>query len=185
MSTDTIVDSILTFGLRNGSLEAFEKLYHRYKNKLYLFSLKYLDDSVDAEETVQIVFISLWENRRNLDEKLSVKSFLYKATINHVYNIFKKRAVHLRYVNHELLMPEKSVNQTYEQIYSTELEKKIERIISYLPAQQQKIMNFSRFDGLSNEEIAQKLDLSVRTIENQLYRATKILREHLKSEINT
>jgi RNA polymerase sigma-70 factor (ECF subfamily) len=183
LSTDTIVDSILTFRLRNGSLEAFEKLYHRYKNKLYLFSLKYLDDNVDAEETVQIVFISLWENRNNLDEKRSVKSFLYKATVNHVYNIFKKRAVHLRYVNQELLKPEKSVNQTYEQIYTTELEKKIEIIIKTLPEKQQRIMNLSRFDGFTNEEIAKKLDLSIRTVENQLFRATKILKEHLKEEI--
>jgi len=176
-------DCFLTSGIRSGSLKAFEQLYHRYKEKLYYFSLKYLNDRDEAEEIVQIVFISLWEHRNTLESSLSVKSYLYKSTVNNIFNFLKKKAIRIRYANEEMLKLEESSNQTYEQMFYNDLEKKIEAIILSLPPQQQKILNLSRFDGLSNDEIASKMELSVRTVENQIYRATKILKEHIKSEI--
>lgn len=162
-------------------MEAFEQLFHRYKKKLYYFSLKYIDDTFDAEELVQTVFINLWEHRKSLDESRSVKNYLYKSAVNLIYNNLKRKAVRRNYVNQELSKPEKCVNQTYEQIFYNELEKKIDNILLSLPPQQQKIINFSRFDGLSHEEIAKKLELSVRTVENQIYRATKVLKKQLKA----
>jgi len=176
-------DSELTSMIKKDSLKAFEQLYHRYKKKLYCFSLKYVENSFEAEEIVQIVFINTWDHRKTLDENQSVRSYLYKSVVNLVYNSLKKKAIRSKYINRELLNPEKAVNQTYELIFFKELEAKIETVISQLPPQQQKILNYSRFEGLSPIEIAEKLELSVRTVENQIYRASKILREQIKNEI--
>lgn len=176
-------DDFLAAGIKNDNLEAFELLYHRYKKKLYYFSLRYLKDSAEAEEMVQMVFINVWEHRKTLDETLSVKSYIYRSTVNNIYNCLKKRAVRQNYIDRELQNPERSANQTYEHIYYKDLEKTIGIIISSLPPQQQKIFQLSRIEGLSHEEIASKLELSIRTVENQIYRVTKVLKKQLKADL--
>lgn len=176
-------DKILASGIRDGSLSAFELLYNRYKKKLYYFSLRYLEDTTDSEELVQMVFISIWEHRKTLDNSKSIKSYIYKSAVNYIYNCLKKKAIRNKYLEHEMLQPESSVNQTYEQIFYNDLERRIDSILSSLTQQQQKIFNIRRSEGLSHEEIARRLELSVRTVENQIYRVKKILKEKLKAEV--
>lgn len=165
------------------NLKAFELLYHRYKEKIYFFSLRYLADKSDSEEIVQMVFISLWEHRKTLDVSKSIKSYLYKITVNHIYNYLKKKAIQRRYIETELLKSEGYSNSTLDNIFYIELEKKIKLIISSLSPQQQLIFRLSRFEGLSHEEIAKKLELSIRTVENQIYRVLKVIKMHLKEEL--
>lgn len=176
-------DNILAARIRNDSLEAFKLLYNRYSKKLYYFSLRYLEDNADAEEIVQVVFISVWEHRKTLDDTRSVKNYIYKSAVNNIYNYLKKKAIRRKYVEQELQKPEGSVNQTYDQIFYKELEKRIDTIVTSLPTQQQKIFNLSRHEGLSHEEIARKFELSVRTVENQIYRVIKVIKKHMKSEM--
>ena len=176
-------DHILAFKIRNDNLEAFELLYNRYKRKLYCFSLKYLENSSDAEELVQVVFISLWEHRKNIDDTKLIKNYIYKSAVNYIYNFLKKKSIRKRYLEFEWQKPEGSVNQTYDNLFYLDLEKRLDIIIGSLPPQQQKIFYLSRFIGLSHENIARKLGLSVRTVENQIYRVAKILKRHLKSEM--
>ena len=181
MQNSNIDDNILSSRIKDGNSEAFEILYNRYKNILYCFSLKYLHDPEDAEGLVQFVFISVWEHRKTLDEKKSLKSYLYKITINQIYNNLKKKALRRRFIITELKKPELSTNP-YNEIFYKDLDEKIDEIVTSLPPQQQKIFNFRRFEGLSHEEIAEKLSLSVRTVENQIYRVTKILKHNFESE---
>lgn len=181
MFTDLTDDKVLSSGIKNDNLEAYKILYHRYKKKLFRFSLRYLKESDDAEEIVQLVFISLWEHRKTLDVTLSLKSYIYKTAVNNIYSFLRKKAVRQNYIEQEMQNPEKSGNQTYEHIYYKDLEKIIGIIVSSLPPQQQKIFHLSRFEGLSHEEIANKLDLSVRTVENQIYRVKKVIK-HLLEE---
>lgn len=176
-------DTTLASGIRMDNLKAFELLYHRYKEKIYFFSLRYLADKSDSEEIVQMVFISLWEHRKTLDVSKSIKSYLYKITVNHIYNYLKKKAIQRRYIETELLKSEGYSNSTLDNIFYIELEKKIKLIISSLSPQQQLIFRLSRFEGLSHEEIAKKLELSIRTVENQIYRVLKVIKMHLKEEL--
>jgi RNA polymerase sigma-70 factor (ECF subfamily) len=176
-------DTTLASGIRKDNLKAFELLYDRYKEKIYFFSIRYLADKSDAEEIVQMVFISLWEHRQTLDVSKSIKSYIYKITVNHIYNYLKKKAIQRRYIETELLKSEGSSNSTLDNIFYIELEKKIILIISSLSAQQQLIFRLSRFEGLSHEEIAKKLELSIRTVENQIYRVLKVIKMHLKEEL--
>jgi RNA polymerase sigma-70 factor, ECF subfamily len=176
-------DNILASRIRNDNLEAFELLFNRYNKKLYYFSLRYLEDTDDAEELVQVVFISVWEHRKMLEHDKSIKNYIYKSAINYIYNYLKKKAIRRRYVEQELKKPERSANQTYDQIFYKDLEKRIDVIVTSLPPHQQKIFNLSRHEGLSYEEIAKKLELSVRTVENQIYRVIKVIKNHLKSEM--
>lgn len=170
----------LVIDIRNDSVDAFKLLYNRYNKKLYYFSLRYLSDLEEAEELVQSVFISIWEHRQSLDATMPVKNYIYKSAVNYIYNYLKKKAIRARFVESELQKGELQSNQTYDQIFFHDLEKSISSIVKTLSSQQQKIFKLSRFEGLSHEEIAKDLDLSVRTVENQIYRALKIIKSKLK-----
>ena len=174
-------DNMLVIRIRNDSKDSFKMLYDRYNKKLYYFSLRYLGNIEEAEELVQSVFINIWEHRKSLDETISVKNYIYRSAVNYTYNYLKKKAIRARFVEAELQKGEPESNTTYDQIFFHDLEGSISTIVETLPAQQQKIFQLSRFEGLSHEEIAKNLDLSVRTVENQIYRALKIIKSKLKS----
>jgi len=161
----------------------FTDLIIRYSKKLYYFSLRYLGNNEEAEELVQSVFINIWEHRKSLDETMSVKNYIYRSAVNYIYNYLKKKAIRARFVESELQKGELQSNNTYDQIIFHDLERSIKLIVETLPSQQQKIFQLSRFEGLSHEEIAKDLDLSVRTVENQIFRALKIIKSKLKGDI--
>lgn len=179
-NSENIGDNILAGRIRDGDIGAFKLLYDRYSKKLYYFSLKYLHNTYEAEELVQSIFVSIWEHRKSLDASRSLKNYIYRSAVNYIYNYMKKRAIRERYIETEIQNGELHSNQTYEQIHLHDLEKFISFIVEALPSQQQKIFQLSRFDGLSHKEIAVKLNLSVRTVENSIYRALKLIREMLK-----
>jgi RNA polymerase sigma-70 factor (ECF subfamily) len=176
-------DSLLAIRIRDDNKDAFKFLYNRYHRKLYYFSLKYLGNNEEAEELVQSVFISIWEHRKALDETMAIKSYIYRSSVNYIYNYLKKKAIRIRFIDAELQKDEIESNQTWDQLLFHDLEKSINLIVDKLPPQQQKNFRLSRFDGLTHEKIAKKLDLSVRTVENQIYRALSIIKNKLKDSI--
>jgi RNA polymerase sigma-70 factor (ECF subfamily) len=166
-------DSFLSSGIRNDNMDCFEVLYKRYKSKLYFFSLKFLKDTEEAEDLVQTVFINLWEHRKSLDDSLSVKSYIYKSAVNAIYNRLKRKALLKRFIQNELKEPVLSCNPTYDKIFYDDLDRSIESVLDNMPLKQKMIFNLSRNEGLSHKEISDKLNLSVRTVENQIYRTIK------------
>jgi len=176
---DNISDSLLVTRIRQNDKDAFRFLYNRYNKKIYFFSLRYFGNNTEAEELVQTVFISVWENRESLDPGNSVKSYIYKSAVNYIYNYLKKRAIHARFIESEIKKGETPSNNTYEQVFFHDLEHSINSAVETLPPQQQKIFKLSHFAGLTHKEIAKRLDLSVRTVENQMYRAVKMLKNNL------
>jgi RNA polymerase sigma-70 factor, ECF subfamily len=177
---DNVTDNLLVTRIRQNDTRAFKLLYDRYSKKIYFFSLKYLGNNVEAEELVQSVFINVWENRGSLDPGNSVKSYIYKSAVNYIYNYLKKKAIHARFIESQMHENEIQSDNSYEEVIFHDLEKSIKTVVETLPSQQQRIFQLSRHDGLTYQEIAVKLDLSVRTVENQMYRALKTLKKMLK-----
>lgn len=173
-------DSLLVSELKNGSFKAFEALYNLYKKKLYNFSFQYLKNHDETEELLQAVFVSLWEHRQNLDSSLPVKNFLYRCTTNKIYDQLRKQYVHNRYVDHKLRNQETHDSDTIENIYLKELQESLNKIMEELPEQQRNVFFLSRYQYLSNKEIAAKLNISVRTVETQIYRVIKKIKNKLK-----
>jgi RNA polymerase sigma-70 factor (ECF subfamily) len=180
-NTDTIDDGILVERIRQNDKDAFRLLYNRYSRKIFFFSLKQLGSESEAEELVQSVFIRIWENRESLDPVWPVKSYIYRSAVNYIYNFLKKKSIHDRYISAQAASGELQSDPTYEQVFFNDLEKSINSIVSVLPEQQQRIFQLSRNRGLSNKEIARILGISVRTVENQIYRAVKTIKIALKS----
>ena len=177
---DNVSDELLVSRIRQNDKDAFKSLYNRYSKKIYFFSLKYLKNRVEVEELVQSVFINVWCNRKFLDASFPVKSYIYKSAVNFIYNYLKKTAIRNRFIESEILKGETHSDLTYEQVFFRDLERTIISVVETLPSQQQKIFRLSRYEGLTHQEIAEKLDISVRTVENQIYRALKMIRTILR-----
>lgn len=169
--------------IRKGDREAFSSFFNKYKSDVYYYSLKYLGDADESEELVQSVFVSIWEHRRYIDKKMSLKNYLYRSVVNSIYNSLRARAVRRAYLIKELKKPE-GITDPYDQIFCNDLEEKLDQIICSLPQQQKLILECRRNEGLSIKEIALKLNLSVRTVENHIYRINKVLRKSFRSEMN-
>jgi len=154
---------------------AFEALFRKFFPALMAFSLKYLPDEDDAREVVHNVFINLWDKKASLDTSQSLKSYLFTAVHNRSLNVLRDRR---KFSDEE--MPEISSGENvHAQMESVELEEHINDVIAGLPEKCREIFELNRFDGLTYGEIAEKLGISVKTVENQMSKALRILREKL------
>lgn len=169
--------------IKNGNKEAYRQFYNLYSKKVYGFAYSYLKSASEAEEVIQVVFVKIWENRSEINDDLSLQSYLYKITINHIYNIFKFKKVRATAHNDQLLLGEKSDNSTLENIYFNNLQENINILIEELPEQRKMIFKLSRIKGLSHEEIAKKMAISVRTVESQVYKTLKFLKKNLNEDL--
>ena len=154
---------------------SFEELFREYFPPLMVFARKILSDEDDAREVVHKVFINLWEKREKIDLSASLKSYLFTSVHNRSLNVIRDRK---KFSSEEV--PEVPGEwDVSAQIESMELEEKIMETIESLPERCRQIFELNRFDGLKYSEIATKLDISVKTVENQMSKALKILREKL------
>ncbi|MDO9339769.1 MAG: RNA polymerase sigma-70 factor, partial [Bacteroidales bacterium] len=174
------VESLLVRNLSKGNLLAFNTLYKEYSGRLYRFALGYLKSEAEAEELVQEVFTIIWEKRADLKEELSFKSFLFTIAFNIIRKHFRTKAYLSEYfktgISDDLDM-QTSQKVTYDSLYQF-----ITELVNQLPARRKEIFIKSRFEGLSIKEIAEKLKISHKTVENQLTDALKIIRTNLNRE---
>lgn len=155
--------------------QAFERLFREYFTPLMTFSRRILGNEDDAREVVHQVFIKLWEKRSEVDISTSLKSYLFTAVNNRSLNVIRDRR---KFSSEEV--PERAGEwDVSAEIESMELEEKIRGVIDSLPEKCRMIFEMNRFDGLKYAEIATQLDISVKTVENQMSKALKILRDQL------
>lgn len=183
MSESDFDDKTIASLIRKGDREAFSSFFNKYKSDVYYYSLRYFGDTDEAEELVQSVFVSIWEHRRYIDKKMSLKNYLYRSVINAIYNSLRRRAIRRAYLIKELKRPE-GVTNPYDQIFCNDLEERLDQVINSLPPQQKRIMECRRIEGLSLKETALRLNLSIRTVETQIYRINKTLKKIFRSELN-
>jgi len=173
-------ESLLVQNLSKGNLLAFNTLYNEYSNRLYRFALGYLKSEAEAEELVQEVFTKIWEKRADLKRELSFKSFLFTIAFNIIRRHFRTKAYLSEYFKTGVISePDMQTSQkiTYDSLYQY-----ITELVNQLPERRKEIFIKSRFEGLSINEIAEKLKISHKTVENQLTDALKFIRTNLNRE---
>ena len=154
---------------------SFEELFRIYFTPLMAFARKILVDEDEAREVVQKVFIALWEKREEIDLTSSIKPYLFTSVHNRSLNVVRDRK---KFSEEEI--PDVAGDwDVSAQIETMELEQKIREVIASLPEKCRQIFELNRFDGLKYSEIASQLHISVKTVENQMSKALKILREKL------
>lgn len=165
---------------KSGDEKAFEQLFERHHKKLYGFLFKLLNSKQDAEEIVQDTFIKIWERRKDFIEGYAFESFLFKIAKNAFLNLNRKK-VNRRIVESDLaLFNEKTSSNTEEYVVFHETNEIINTIIDGLPPRRKEIFILRRIEGLSRKEIAEKLKISVITVDSQLLKANKHLKDELK-----
>jgi RNA polymerase sigma-70 factor (ECF subfamily) len=165
--------------LKKGSYSAFDHLFAEYKDRLYAFAIGYLKVEDDAREIVQDVFVKVWEHRHHIDTCKSFNAYLFKISRNTILNYFRKKASEQTYLQYITEHTGFTVNSVEEEIEYTDLLEKADSVIEKLPSRQKEIFLMSRKEGLTNEEIAQSLNISKKTVENQITLAKQYLRKRL------
>jgi RNA polymerase sigma-70 factor (ECF subfamily) len=166
--------------LRAGDITAFEMIFRTYYQPLCNYAYSFVQDRDEAEEIVQAAFLSVWEKRDNLSIHTGVKPYLYAMVRNAALNVIKHEKVKQQHATVEIAVAEKSVESVTHTVMASELEDRIYKALNKLPEQCRLVFKLSRFEELKYSEIAEQLNISVKTVENQMGKALKIMREQLK-----
>ena len=177
---DSINEKRLLTELKNGSFQAFERLYNMYSGKLYNFIMRISSgNQYMAEEVVQTAFIRVWEVRERVEPESSFISFLCTIAKNLLMNMYQRQTV--EYVYNEYLKNTgvDRDSQTEESIDLRFLNDYIDSLAEELPAQRKKIFILSKRQNYTNKEIAEMMGISESTVATQLSLAVKFMREQL------
>lgn len=175
----TPVDRHLVVALKDGGEIAFRELFFKYGKKLYYFSRKQSLSHELAEGVVQECFAKLWEVRATLDPDLSFQSYIFTIAKNLIYNKSRKHLNRLLFEKHLLAENNNLTENTEDTILTNDYKRVVSDIITELSPRVQKIFRMNRFEGRSNQEIADQLGISKSTVENQIHMALK----HIKKEL--
>jgi len=155
---------------------AFEQVFKTYFKNLHAYAFTIVRDETEAEEIVQQVFFKMWERADNLSFSGSIASYLYRAVYNESLNHIKHLKVKTKHRLHVAYSMKNPSETAPEKASDKELRIKLREALSELPEQCSIIFQLSRFEELKYREIADKLDISVKTVENQMGKALKLLR---------
>jgi len=167
--------------IRKGDMKAFDLLYDQYSQRLYGFAFSMLKNKEDAKEIIQETFLKLWNKRTTIDSSYSLKSFLFSITYNITIDLLRKRAKDVDFQNQLKHYFDGEGARTDELVIFNELNENLSRLIGELPEQRRKVYMMSREEGMTHKEIATRLGISVKTVENHINLTLKYIRKKLGS----
>lgn len=179
-----IPNSELLLRLKEGNIIAFDSIYEQYCKRLYAFVIRYVKLDSDAEEIVQEVFIKIWENRSRIDVYSSFESYLFTITYNSAINLLRKRVHEKKYLEHiKSLQEVNNASELTDDLYFKELNSKLQSLLLELTPRQREIFHLSREEGLTHDEIAKKLGISVNTVKNHIVSVLNFLKSNIDNTI--
>ncbi|MGD0038356.1 MAG: RNA polymerase sigma-70 factor [Bacteroidota bacterium] len=174
-----VTDAQLLEQVKGSDVEAFRRLFDRYQPILFRQVFFQTSETDQAHDIVQQTFISVWEHRKSIRSHLSFLAYILRISRNLIYDAVRHQKIRDR-IDVTLPPPAKSeLDDPAEALHLAVLQEKITSIINDLPRKCREIFLLSRFEGKTNQEIADSLQLSVRTVEHQISNALKVLRKHL------
>ncbi|MGV3762962.1 RNA polymerase sigma factor [Parapedobacter sp.] len=168
--------------LKAGDDTAFDRLYHRYGNRIYGRLLKLTKSVEVSEELLQDVFMKVWEHRERIDPALSFKSYLFRIA-ERLISDYYRRAAKDRHVYDHLLQVGMAHEQPFDeerehQLYQRKLDC-LQDALGQLPRKCREVYTLCKIEGKSYREVASQLDMSTATISNHITKANKLIRSHL------
>ena len=177
-------DKSLLKKLKQDDQTALKKIFDCYFDDLFKYSLRFVAKPEIAEELVQDAFIHLWNNRHSLEIKSSLKSYLLRIVRNdaldHLKSQYKKSTIQDE--TEQYIIPD--YQTPFDKLHTAELQELLDKAIQNLPEKCAIVFDLSRKSELSHKEIAEKLDISVKTVENQIGIALKKIREYIYKNTN-
>lgn len=178
MRTDK--ESIFLQQLGQGDHAAFEQLFLSYQPKVKAFLMGFLKDEEEVSDMVQDLFFKIWVNRETISQVTSFKAYLFRMARNMIYDHFEHSLVKESYEKKQQNKPDYT-DLVENDLYVKELELLIDIDIQQMPEQRKRVFTMSRKEGMTNDEIANQLQLSKRTVENHITQALADLRKALKN----
>ena len=163
-------------------IEDFDLLFRTYYPAGVLFAQKFVEDTNAAKDIAQLVFCKIYEKKDEIKIETSFKAYLFRAIRNTAFTYLKKEKTHFRHSEAAFAFKE-TATPNNDPLEYEELVKKINDLIATLPPRCQLIFKMNRFEGKKNKEIAEELELSIRTVETQISYALKTLRNKLPKEL--
>jgi RNA polymerase sigma-70 factor (family 1) len=170
--------------LSKGDESAYNYLIDTYHHKLCVYANSLVKNIYSAEDIVQNVFIKVWEQRTRLKPDHALKSFLYKLVYNEFIDLYRK--------NQSLFSLEKSYYDALNSVIQEEDSESFQRVLNVvnreiqnLPPKCKEVFILSKKEGLTNIEIAEHLDVSIKTVEAQITKAFSILRSSLEEKVRS
>lgn len=157
----------------------FESLFKSHFKGLLAYAFSFLKNEANAEEMVQQVFYKLWDRRERIDIDSSVTAYLYRAIHHECLNHLRHQQVRQAHQKQTLHTTQHTHTHPEDRLKHRELQKKLDEALQKLPQQCRTIFHLSRFEHLKYQEIAQRLHISPKTVENQMGKALRILRNAL------
>ena len=174
------IDYKLVALLREGNSDAFTQIYQRYWMVMYMHALKMLKSENDARDIVQEIFTSLWLKRQSIDPKVNLAGYLFVATKNKVLDLISHQRIRLDYLGSLSSFAEAHNNQVLARIEEKELLQILQQEIARLPAKMRQIFEMRINEHLTYIEIADKLNISDKTVKKQISNAIQVIRPKLR-----
>lgn len=173
----------LVYQIQQNNVDAFKQLYEQYYSRVVAFIVGMIKQEDIANDLAQDVFVSLWLGRKRLDISQNLQNYIFVASRNAAINYLKKEFAH---VHEQIETVQEKIyveSNVEDSIFAREINLLIEMVVSEMPKQRQLIYRMSREEGLSNNEIANKLGISKRSVENQLSIALKEIKQSILTYI--
>ena len=177
----SIDEKILIENVKNSKKSSFQKLFYQFHDQLFRFVVYRVQDADVAKDITQETFLRVWKKRESLQPEKSFFSLLARISTNLCYDHYRYTDVRLRNKDRIPEYGKSHFDNPEEVVQAQAIEKIIRKLVNEkLPQKCRIIFILSRIEGLSNQEISFKLGLSIRTVENQIYRALKILKKYMQ-----
>lgn len=172
----------LVASLKEGSEKAFELIYDRIANRIYLFILKKVGSKETAEEIMQEVFVALWNNRNSIDVDSSLDPYLFKIAKNKIFSFMRSEHVRKKYAAEFSLFMQRYRDNSLEELMDVkDLHQVLHEKIAELPDKCQTAFRMSRMEHATISQIAERMNISTRTVENYITQALRHLRTNLNA----
>lgn len=168
------IDSFLFEEFKSGNPRAFDKIFNNHYQNMCRFAYSIVHDEDTAHSLVQQVFVNLWENRESSDHIESLIPYLTTMVRNQCLNFVKREKRNIKLT--ELPVEAQNNNTTGNEYFFYEFEEQLINALSLLPERCKMAFEYSRFDNLSNKEIAQEMEITTKGVEALIGRALKSLR---------
>jgi RNA polymerase sigma-70 factor, ECF subfamily len=173
------LEQITLYSLREGSVEAFNLCYDLYYKPLCSYANLIVKNPEVAEEIIQNIFMEIWMNREKLPIHSSFKAYILTAVRNDCLDHLKHKKTVEKYMDQQIKNKIDAYDDIFSQLIDKELQLHLNSAIQKLPEACRKVFELSRFHYNSYKEIAEKLNISIKTVENQIGKALKIVRKEL------
>jgi len=178
-----LTDKALWWKIRNNDNVAFRQLFYKYYQFLYLFALKFVDEEA-TKDLVQEVFFELWKNRKKTEITSSLSAYLFTIVKNRCYKYLKEeQKKNGREKDFSLILKQEELNyfiNSERSIFEFDVKDRIKKVLEQLPPNCRQVFDESRFNGLSNKEIAEKYDITIKGVEKHISKALKLFREEFQ-----